>query len=304
MEFMPDKSYQMFGRVDAFNTSDGITNMAVTLANDSVANIKVMLDHDLLIGRVYLFSFDCHFNGTRNQLILKQYKDIFYCALGDEVYEVLKKFYPYVSLGIKSLDEKLSYYLCEIKNPIVKAICDDIFKRYRHDFLLYPAAVRMHHNYIGGLAYHTLSICDLAKSFANIYNSVNLDFLIAGALLHDVCKIIEFKGPVDNEYSIKGQLLGHLVMGALEIENTANRLGYSGTEEVMILEHMVISHHGQPQFGACKKPETPEALLLWLLDTIDSKLRVIDETFEHVDAGAFSEVLGVLDRSKCYKMNC
>ena len=93
-------------------------------------------------------------------------------------------------------------------------------------------------------------------------------------------------------------------MGALEIENTANRLGFAGKEEVMVLEHMVISHHGQPLYGACKKPETPEALLLWLLDTIDSKLRVIDESFEKIDSGTFSEVLGVLDRSRCYKKNC
>lgn len=304
MEFVPNNTYQVFGRCDAFNISDGITNMATTLADDSVANIKLLIDHEIQIGRVYLFSFECIFNGTRNQLILKSYQDIFTCQLGDDVYPVLEKFYPYVKVGIPSLESKLDEYLSNIKNPIVKAICDDIFARYRHDFLLYPAAVKMHHNYIGGLAYHTLSICDLAKAFTGLYTSVDTDFVIAGALLHDVCKVIEFKGPIANEYSIKGHLLGHLVMGALEIENTANRLGFAGKEEVMILEHMVISHHGQPLYGACKKPETPEALLLWLLDTIDSKLRVIDESFEKIDSGTFSEVLGVLDRSRCYKKNC
>lgn len=304
MEFIPNQSYQVFGRCDAFNISDGVTNMAITLIDDSVANIKVLEEHEIQIGRVYQFSFNCIFNGTRNHLILTEYKNVFRCDLGEEVYEVLAKFYPYVSVGIESLETKLDNYLSGLKNPIVKAICDDIFARYRHDFLLYPAAVKMHHNYIGGLAYHTLSICDLAKAFTNLYTSVDTDFVIAGALLHDVCKVIEFTGPVDHEYSIKGHLLGHLVMGALEIENTANRLGYADTEEVMILEHMVISHHGQPLYGACKKPETPEALLLWLLDTIDSKLRVIDESFEKIDSGTFSEVLGVLDRSRCYKKNC
>ena len=93
-------------------------------------------------------------------------------------------------------------------------------------------------------------------------------------------------------------------MGAMEIDRTANRLGYADKEEVMLLEHMVISHHGQPQFGACKKPETPEALLLWLLDTIDSKMRVIEETFEELEPGCFSDAIGVLERSKCYKKNC
>jgi 3'-5' exoribonuclease len=120
-------------------------------------------------------------------------------------------------------------------------------------------------------------------------------------LLHDASKIIEFKGPIDSEYSIRGQLIGHLVLGTLEIEKTAERLGLLDKEEVMLLEHMLISHHGQPQFGACKKPETPEALLLWIIDTIDSKMRVLDETFERVEPGSFSEGIGVLERMKFYK---
>ena len=146
MEFAPNKTYQVFGRCDSFNISDGITNMATTLADDSVANIKLLIEHDIQIGRVYLFSFECIFNGTRNQLILKSYQDIFTCQLGDDVYPVLEKFYPYVKVGIPSLEAKLDEYLSNIKNPVVKAICDDIFTRYRHDFLLYPAAVKMHHN--------------------------------------------------------------------------------------------------------------------------------------------------------------
>lgn len=300
MEFLPNNVYTKYGRVDTVNINNGIPNYSVTLVDDEVINIKV-IDDELVIGNVYLLEFECSFNGTRNVLTLKHAMDIFKCTLCDDVYEVFKKFFPYVSVGIPHLEAKLDEYLSSINNPVIKAICDDIFNRYRHDFLIYPAAVKMHHNYLGGLAYHTLTMCDLAKAFAGIYETIDLDLLIGGALLHDVSKIIEFKGPTESEYSIRGQLIGHLVLGTIEIEKTAERLGFLDKEEVLLLEHMLISHHGQPMYGACKKPETPEALLLWIIDTIDSKMRVLDETFAHVEPGTFSEAIGVLERMKFYK---
>lgn len=300
MDFLPNETYNRYGRVDTANTSDGITNYLVTLDDDNQINLKVS-DGELILGNVYSFTFECRFNGTRNTYILLSATDIFKCQLNDDVYKVFEKFFAYVAIGIPTLTQKLDEYLSMIKNPVIKAICDDIFTRYKHDFLIYPAAVKMHHNYIGGLAYHTLTMCDLAKAFSGIYECVDLDLLIAGALLHDVSKIIEFKGPTDSEYSVRGQLIGHLVLGAIEIDKTAAKLGLADAEEVLLLEHMLISHHGQPTFGACKKPETPEALLLWIIDTIDSKMRVIDEKFVELEPGTFSDAIGVLERMKFYK---
>ena len=300
MEFMPNEVYSCYGKVETVNTSDGIFNYQVALKDGTQLNLKVS-DGELAIGDVYLFEFECKFNGTRNSYLLLKATSIFECKLSDEVYEVFEKFFPYVSVGIASLEEKLDYYLSTISNEVIKALCDDIVNRYRHDFLIYPAAVKMHHNYIGGLAYHTLTMCDLAKAFSGIYDCVDLDLLIAGALLHDISKVIEFKGPTDSEYSIKGQLLGHLVLGAIELDKTAERLGLGDKEEVMLLQHMLISHHGQPIYGACKKPETPEALLLWIIDTIDSKMRVIEEKFTSVEPGTFSDAIAVLERMKFYK---
>ena len=301
MAFEPNNIYNCYGRVDTVNTSDGIYNYLVTLLDDTQINLKVNDSRELVIGSVHNFTFDCKFNGTRNSYTLLDEMDIFKCPLNDDVYQVFEKFYSYVSIGIPTLEKKLDEHLSSISNPTIKAICDDIFNRYRHDFLIYPAAVKMHHNYIGGLAYHTLTMCDLAKAFAGFYDCIDLDLLVAGALLHDVSKVIEFKGPVDTEYSIRGQLLGHLVLGAIEIDKTAEKLGLLDKEEVMLLEHMLISHHGQPIYGACKKPETPEALLLWIIDTIDSKLRVVEEKFVEVEPGTFSDAIGVLERMKFYK---
>lgn len=301
MEFLADNSYKAYGRVETANSSDGITNYLVTLVDDTQLNLKVNDGKELLLGSVYHFEFDCKFNGTRNSYTLTDVTQIFDCPLNEEVYQVFEKFFDYVSIGIPALESKLDNYLNGIKNPVIKAICDDIFNRNRHNFLIYPAAVRMHHNYIGGLAYHTLTMCDLAQAFAGIYDCVDLDLLVAGALLHDISKVIEFKGPTDSEYSTRGQLIGHLVLGAIELEKTAEKLGLLNEEEVMLLQHMLISHHGQPTFGACKKPETPEALLLWLIDTIDSKMRVVDEKFAELEPGSFSDAIGVLERMKFYK---
>ena len=224
MEFLPNETYTCYGKVETKNTSDSISNYLVTLSDDTQINLKVTDGRELVLGNVYSFTFECKFNGTRNSYILIKEEDIFKCTLNDEVYKVFEKYFPYVSVGIPALEKKLDEYLSMLKNDVIKAICNDIFDRYRHDFLIYPAAVKMHHNYIGGLAYHTLTMCDLAKAFAGIYDCVDFDLLIAGALLHDASKIIEFKGPTDSEYSIKGQLLGHLVLGAIEIEKTAERL--------------------------------------------------------------------------------
>ena len=301
MEFLADNTYKTYGRVETANASDGITNYLVTLIDDSQLNLKASNGNELTLGSVYHFEFDCKFNGTRNTYTLIKAIDIFECALNDEVYDVFEKYFDYVPVGIPALEAKLDSYLSKITNQVIKSICDDIFNRYRHDFLIYPAAVKMHHNYIGGLAYHTLTMCDLAFAFSGIYDCVDLDLLIAGALLHDISKLIEFKGPTEAEYSVRGQLIGHLVLGAIELEKTAEKLGLLATEEVMLLQHMLISHHGQPIYGACKKPETPEALLLWLIDTIDSKMRVVDEKFADLEPGTFSDAIGVLERMKFYK---
>lgn len=301
MEFNPNNKYKVFGRVDSFNTSDGIINMCVTLEDNSQINIKVMIDNDIELAHVYLLEFECKFNGTRNHLILSKYTNIFDCKLGSDVYRVLERFYAYVPVGIPALEEKLDYYLSQIKNPNLALLTKDIFERYRHDFLLYPAAVKMHHNYIGGLAYHTLTMCDVAARFIGLYDSIDPDYLISGVLLHDISKVVEFAGPQESEYSTRGQLIGHLVLGAIEVDETAKRLGIGDSEEVMVIEHMIISHHGNPQFGAAKRPVTPDALLLWMIDTIDSKMRVIDEVFAKMEPGTWSDGIGVLDRLKFYK---
>ena len=141
----------------------------------------------------------------------------------------------------------------------------------------------------------------LAKAFIDNYPYLNKDYLYAGILLHDLGKTRELSGVQASEYTLDGQLLGHLVIGALEISKMAERLGYSEAKEVKALEHMLISHHGQPQFGAAKRPMTPEAVALWYIDTVDSKFRVLGEELEKTKSSHFTDTIGVLDKIKIYK---
>lgn len=300
MEFNPGKEYKVYGKVISFNFSDGNKNALIVLDNDENINLKLGKEDNIETNGVYRFDFKVEEKSKRKHYVVLNYQNILDLPLDDEVEAVIKKHCKCAPVSLKEMNKQLSEYIKMIKNKKIKMIVEDIFARCRHDFLIYPAAIKMHHHYIGGLAYHTLTMVKLALAYVDVYDCLDRDYLIAGALLHDIAKVKEFSGPCSDKYSNEGQLLGHLVMGALEIEKTAERLNVQG-EESLLLEHMVISHHGQLQYGAAKRPETPEAVLLWLLDMIDSKLRVVDETFDNLEDGTWSEAIGVLEKTKFYK---
>ena len=301
MEFIQDKEYKIYGKFETSNSSDGRTNLVFKLDDDTLCNIKTKEEVAFEQNKVYYLHFICKFNGTRKYLLLLDYKDIVECEITKESMEVMRHFYPVVKMGLDALNDELSKYICMIDNPIIKEITIHIIDKYRHDYLLYPAATKMHHHYIGGLAYHSLTMVKLALPYVDIYDCLDKNYLIAGALLHDVAKVIEFKSPTDEMYSNRGQLIGHLVLGAMEVEKAAVELGYQDSEEAMLLEHMIISHHGQLQFGSAKRPVTPDAILLAQLDATDSKMRVLDETFAEMAPGTWSESIGVIEKLRCYK---
>ena len=120
--------------------------------------------------------------------------------------------------------------------------------------------------------------------------SINKDLLIAGAMLHDIGKIFEYdvnSVGTANGYTVEGNLIGHLVKGAIIIEKTAEKLGISG-EVPMLLQHMMISHHGEPEFGASVRPSFIEAEILSSLDTLDAKIYEMAEAVSSVETGDFS----------------
>ena len=168
--------------------------------------------------------------------------------------------------------------------------------------LYWPAAFKMHHAVKGGLLCHTLSIVRLAEAICKVYPFADRELLLAGAILHDIGKIEEFQlsstGLVSG-YSTKGNLVGHLVGGAITVEKSAEKLGIT-SDTPMLLSHMLISHHGNPEYGAAVLPQFLEAELLSQLDFMDASVFEICEATDSVKPGETTGRIFGLDNRKLY----
>lgn len=178
------------------------------------------------------------------------------------------------------------------------AICEEMLSVYGRQFRLIPAAKSVHHGFVGGLLMHTANMMRAACFYAELYPAVDRSLLLTGTLLHDFCKCEEFlTSPLGlvSEYSLKGQLLGHLVLGAEAVAKAAEKLGIP-EEKSILLQHMILSHHGEPEFGAAVRPMCIESELLSYLDLIDSRMEIYTETMEELPVGTFSGKIFALDK--------
>ncbi len=198
------------------------------------------------------------------------------------------------------MTSKITQYIFEMNNPNIQRITRHLLKKYNSDFLVYPAATKNHHEFVSGLAYHVVSMLDLAKAITTLYPSLDRDLLYAGILLHDLGKVIELSGPISTTYTVVGNLLGHITIMVNEIAKAAEELGIQG-EEVMVLQHLVLSHHGKPEWGSAKPPMIKEAEILHYIDNLDAKMNMLDRTLRHVKPGEFSERVFALDNRSFYK---
>lgn len=183
-------------------------------------------------------------------------------------------------------------------HQLVKTLFEDNYEKLSY----YPAASKNHHEYVSGLAYHTLGMLKVAESFCNLYPTLNKDLLYAGIILHDLGKIVELSGPVVPEYTLEGKLLGHISISNAMIKETANRLHIEG-EEVTLLQHMILAHHGKNEYGSPVLPQIKEAEILYLIDNIDARMAMMDKALETVEPGSFSKRVFSLENRALYKPN-
>ena len=180
----------------------------------------------------------------------------------------------------------------------LRLITREMLDRFREKLLYYPAAQRIHHAERGGLLHHTTGMLRLAKAILTQYTWLNADLLLAGVILHDLCKTEEMDSNdmgVVRDYSREGLLLGHLVLGVNRIQEAANELGISG-EPVLLLQHMMLSHHGEAEFGSPRKPMFPEAEALHWVDLLDARMNEMQTAIQKLKPGVFSEKIWSLDR--------
>lgn len=188
-----------------------------------------------------------------------------------------------------------------IQNSIISKTVRDLLDKNEEKLYQYPAASRNHHDYFGGLAMHIRDMVKLALAVCEVYPSLNRDLLIAGVLLHDLGKIKELSGPIATEYTTEGKLIGHISLMQSEIAQYSIEHGLEDSEELLLLRHMILSHHGEYDFGSPVLPLIKEAEVLSFIDNIDARINMIDKALATVKPGEFAMRSYSLENRGFYK---
>lgn len=237
---------------------------------------------------------DIHDYRGKNQLRIKKIR------LAKPEEKNINDLIPSAATPKEELFDELNHFFFEIKNANISRITRHIIRKYQEDLLVYPAASKNHHDYVTGLLDHVVSMLRLGKAICDLYPSLNRDLIYAGIILHDIGKVKELSGPVATSYTVEGNLLGHISIMVDEIGQAAKELGIEG-EEVIVLKHIVLSHHGKEEWGSPKKPMIQEAEIIHYIDNIDAKMNMLSRALAKTKPGEFTEKLFPLDNRSFYK---
>ncbi|AAK80218.1 3'-5' exoribonuclease [Clostridium acetobutylicum] len=194
-------------------------------------------------------------------------------------------------------------YVEKIKNADIKNILYDVLESAGEEIMYWPAAKKNHHSVRSGLLYHTFTMLKVGEKISEIYTFLNTDLIYAGVILHDMAKLEEMVSSelgIVTDYSVEGQLLGHIILGVEKVRNSAKKVG-ADKEISMMLEHMVLSHHYEAEYGSPKKPMFPEAEVLHHLDDMDAAMFDMKKALETTAPGEMSDAIWSLDRRRIYK---
>src|SRR3989338_5149329 len=208
--------------------------------------------------------------------------NISYIAKADEDTVAVRDFLPASGREPDEMISELKAIVAGVKdNPIKKLLTTFLEDEEIINLLkLAPAAKSMHHAYLGGLLEHILSLCRLVDGVTKHYQNINKDLLLAGAVLHDIGKIRELTFERACDYSDEGRLLGHITIGIGMIDKKLEGISDFPEETALLLKHMLLSHHGYLEFGSPKRPKTIEAIILYYLDDMDSKIQSMQALIE------------------------
>lgn len=282
-------------------TNSGSPYLTLTLQDSSKAiesklwDVKPELESQLEVGKVY--NFDLEIIKYKNNLQAKVLKVMPIPQAGIDMEEYVFK----SPVSKEELRNEIQEAVNLINNENIAKIVSTALNYYGNEFYDYPAAAKIHHNFIGGLATHTCGMLKIGTALASLYPALNRDYLLAGIILHDLGKIEELSSPMVTEYTTKGKLLGHISILDARLLEFGKQLDLEDSEELMVLRHMVLAHHGQYEFGSPVRPETMEAEVLNLIDNIDARINTIDKALQEVKEGEFSQKVFALDNRIFYK---
>lgn len=202
------------------------------------------------------------------------------------------------------MEEEITQTLFEITNAHWNRIVRFLMSKYQKEFFDFPAAKKNHHAFAGGLAYHTVTMLHLGKAIAKEYPEINHSLLYAGIILHDLGKVIELSGAIGTEYTVEGNLVGHLVLVDEEIIKACIQLKIDDkAEDVVLLRHMVLSHHGLLEYGSPVRPRILEAEILHQIDNIDASMQMILGAVRQAQPGQYTERIFGMDNRSFYVPN-
>lgn len=202
----------------------------------------------------------------------------------------------------EEMQKEIDEVIFEITNPTWNRIVRYLLKKFHTQFFSFPAAKRNHHDFAGGLAFHTLSILRLAHAVVKEYPDIDAALLYAGAILHDLGKSLELSGPVATVYTVPGNLLGHIVLVDEEIAKACEQLNIDPmSEDAVLLRHMIVAHHGLLEYGSPVTPHVMEAEILHHLDDLDASIQMIRKALGHTEPGDYTERIFGMDNRNFYR---
>jgi len=215
----------------------------------------------------------------------------------------IAEFVPAAPYSPQEMVAELRVYLEKINNKKLKQMIELILAEAGNKLLTHPAAVSNHHAVRSGLLYHTLTMLKAGEKLSEVYTFLDTDLLYAGIVLHDMAKLEEIEANeigLAVDYSLEGHLLGHIVQGIKKIDRAARSVGLE-EELSLLLQHMILAHHYEPEFGSPKKPMLPEAEVLHYLDILDARMYDMQKVMSELPEGGLSEKIWVLNNRKIYK---
>lgn len=214
----------------------------------------------------------------------------------------LKEFIKQAPENEITMEQEINKYIEKIENETWQSVVKYLLHKWHDRFFEYPAGKSNHHAVKSGLAYHTVSMLRDARSIIKNYPQLNPSLLYAGCILHDMGKVLELSGSVSTQYTTEGNLIGHLVIIDEQIVLAANALRLDLEEEdLLLLRHMVLSHHGKGEYGSPKKPAILEAEILHRIDDMDAMLYAVTNALQHTEPGEFTEFIQSQDNRRFYR---
>ncbi|WP_342252470.1 3'-5' exoribonuclease YhaM family protein [Spiroplasma endosymbiont of Amphibalanus improvisus] len=235
--------------------------------------------NSLLIGKVYKVRGN----------ILKYRDDIQlrvnnYSVLTDTEYDI-KELVPSAPIDLDLVYDEILGVVTNFKNGTYKNILLNLMRDHKNNFKIWPAALKNHHNVIGGLMWHSYTMLKSAIALKPVYHDkkINWELLYAGIILHDMGKVIEISDPYNGVFTVEGKLLGHISIMNAEVLCIAKQLKIKDNKEIALLQHMILSSHGKLEFGSPVLPRILEAEILSFLDNLDARINFIDKAVKKAD---------------------